>query len=77
MKNYKSKYSNISYEEFKRIRRDNYERWLKSQTEETRQQYKNDLKGHCEICKKDLGNIYQHNKTKTHLEMVEKNAPLK
>ena len=76
----KSKYSDMTAEEREKIRlekqRRDHEAWMKRQTEEKKEEIREKvreavskvIKGRCEICERDYGNIYQHRNTKKHKE---------
>ena len=66
-----SKYSDLTMDEYKAIKREQHNQWLKKQPEEKIQQYKNIFKRHCDICNVDPANIYKHIQTKKHIRNLE------
>ena len=72
LKTYNSKYSNISYDEYKKIRNSKHIEWYNGLSEEQRNKYKNPLSthGYCEVCGKNCSNIYSHKKSRKHLNNI-------
>jgi hypothetical protein len=68
MKN--TKYSNLTYEEYRKIKNDKYKDWINKQDDEKIKKYKDKMKGFCDICKKDCSNIYSHNKSASHMKKL-------
>ena len=66
-----SKYSDLTMDEYKAIKREQHKKWLEKQPTEKIQSYKNYFHRHCEICDVDSTNIYKHNKTMKHLKKLE------
>jgi hypothetical protein len=76
----KSKYSELTAEEREKIRiekqRKSHEEWMNRQSEEKKEEIREKvreavskvIKGRCETCGRDYGNIYQHRTTKKHQE---------
>jgi len=85
---YITKYSNLTPEERRNIKNENYRKWYNSLDEERKSKYteikKNYAKKYlnnykqclCEVCNKQYADIYQHYKTKTHNEKVLKSPEL-
>jgi hypothetical protein len=75
----KSKYSELTAEERERIKHEKHQEWNNKYkekiTEEQKQKNKlavsKAIKGRCEICEKEYGNIYQHKNTKKHKKREE------
>ena len=62
-KKYNSKYAGLSDEERIKKYRENSKEWKKKMG--TQKQY-NYLHGHCDVCKADYANIYEHRKSNKH-----------
>lgn len=66
-----SKYANLTYEEYKALMNTKRNEWLKKQSEDKLNKYKeqaiNKKIAFCEICQKQANNIYSHNKSKKHM----------
>jgi len=68
IRKYKSKYANLTMEEYMKAKNEKYKEWLKKQDRSVIDKYNKLKKRQCEVCHEFYGNIYQHYKSKKHIK---------